>query len=215
MHDKPSLGRHWIRQLREKAELELECEMDAEETPHVAKELLHELKVYRIELEMQNETLRQTQLALEEARDRYLELFEFAPVGYVSLTPTGMISEINLTGTTLLGMDRKLIVGRRFAHFVLLEDRDRWYLYLLDLIRQPEKKDCELRLLRGDRTSFYARLHGVSRKAADGQVVVRVTLTDISEQMQMAEQLAKRTAELATARDEAQAANHPPDGTAP
>src|ERR1035437_4198138 len=69
-------------------------------------ELLHELHVYQIKLEMQNETLRQTQIALEESRDRYLDLYEFAPVGYLTLNDKGMIWEINHTGAALFDVTR-------------------------------------------------------------------------------------------------------------
>src|SRR5471032_323745 len=119
MHNTPTYGPNWIRHLREKAEQALECEIDADIPPHQLKALLHELRVYRIEMEMQNEALRETQHALEEARDRYVDLFEFSPVGYLSLTPAGMINEINLTGTTLLGADRARVMNRRFAHFIV------------------------------------------------------------------------------------------------
>ena len=89
-------------------------------------ELLHELQIHQIELEMQNEQLRSAQLALEESRDRYVNLYEFAPVGYLTLTDKGMISEINLTGSTLLKMERNKLLHRRFASLVAPKHRDRW-----------------------------------------------------------------------------------------
>src|SRR3972149_9431946 len=96
-----------------------------------SEELLHELNVYQIELEMQNDELRQTQTALEESRNRYLSLYDFAPIGYLTLTREAMISEVNLTGSALLGVERTNLLKRHFAHYVLPEDSERWHQYFL------------------------------------------------------------------------------------
>ncbi len=94
-------------------------------------ELLHELRVHQIELEMQNEALRQTQRYLEESRDRYADLYEFAPVGYLALTPEGVIEAINLTGAALLGLERKELLHRAFSTCVVPADQARWAAHVL------------------------------------------------------------------------------------
>src|ERR1035437_4930475 len=117
--------------LRGDAEAELKHTPRAEVPARSADELLHELQVHQIELEIQNETLRQAQDALEESRDRYVDLYEFAPVAYLTLSATGRIEAINLTGATLLGIERESFLHNRFTRFVASEDRDRWQRHFL------------------------------------------------------------------------------------
>jgi hypothetical protein len=85
-------------QLRAKAEVALTDSSPPETMAQSAEELLHELRVHQIELEIQNEALRQTLQALEESRDRYIDLYEFAPVAYLTLSKKGVITKLNLTG---------------------------------------------------------------------------------------------------------------------
>ena len=153
-----------------------------------AEELLHELHVSQIELEMQNEALREAQVALEESRDRYADLFEFAPVGYLTLSPSACVTAINLTGASLLGGERRSLQNRHFGRFVTPEDGDRWHRFFLESLRQPERLSCELSLLRGDGTRFDARLD-CRRHAAPvaGDPELCLTLTDIT-QLRAAEQ---------------------------
>lgn len=143
-------------------------------------ELLHELRVYQIELEMQNDELRHVYSALEQSRDRYVDLYEFAPIGYLSVTLDGVVSEINLTGATLLGTERKNLINCRFESFVVPEDRDSWHSHLLHIKQQGRKHNCELRLCRTDNTTFYARLDSLLIESAS-LPMVRVMLTDITE----------------------------------
>ena len=101
--------------LRAKAEARLAGAPPPGAPVRSAEELHLELLVHQIELEMQNEELQRAGTALEESRDRYVDLYEFAPIGYLLLGTGGMISEINLTGATLLGEERKKLLHRRFA----------------------------------------------------------------------------------------------------
>jgi len=84
--------------------------------------LLHELRVHQIELEVQNNALREAQEELESSRERYVELFDFAPVAYLTLEADGRIVEANLTASRLLGQDRAALVGRRLQTVVGLSD---------------------------------------------------------------------------------------------
>src|ERR687897_873412 len=73
--------------------------------------LLHELQVHSEEITVQNEQLLKAQAELEQTRDRYADLYDFAPIGYVSLTPDGNILEINLSGAALLGRQRRFLIN--------------------------------------------------------------------------------------------------------
>ena len=143
-----------------------------------ARKLLHELEVHQIELEMQNEALRQTQVELDSSCDRYADFFEFSPVGYLNLNQKGMIDEINLTATALLGVERSKLLHRRFSSHVVTEDRDRWQRFFLDALERDEKQTCELAIKRGAGTHFYAQLDCL--RLIKAEKTLRMVLNDIS-----------------------------------
>jgi PAS domain S-box-containing protein len=149
--------RHDLR-LRASAERQIDNAPRDEPRARPAEELLHELQVHQVELEMQNEALRQAQIALAESRDRYVDLYEFAPVGYLTLDADGMIEEINLTGATLLGREREKLLQRGFTSLVIAEDQDRWIRHFLNVKQGDGKGSVELALRRGDGTAFDAQL---------------------------------------------------------
>ena len=93
-------------------------------------ELVHELKVHQEELSAQNHQLIETQGALEESRDRYVDLYDFAPMGYMTISPSGTIRELNLTAAAVLGRERGKIVGLPFSTFVLRADKPRFSEHL-------------------------------------------------------------------------------------
>ncbi|MES2237773.1 MAG: PAS domain S-box protein [Pseudomonadota bacterium] len=159
-------------------------------------ELLHELREHQIELEMQNEELRRTQLALEESRDRYLYLYEFAPVGYFTLTDTGLITETNLTAAILLGLERKKLLQHRFDFFIHPEDRDRWCRLFTGLMQHASRERFDLRLTCGDGTLLHAHLD-IWHHASDGKASgTHIMLTDITGYVRMEQSLALNEARL-------------------
>ncbi|MDP2833214.1 MAG: EAL domain-containing protein [Pseudomonadota bacterium] len=154
-----------------------------------AEELLHELQVHQIELEMQNEDLRRAQFALEESRDRYVDLYDFAPVGYLTLTDTGLIAEANLTGAALLGVDRVKLLHRHFSRFVTPEASDYWHLQFMRVLLRDDRQICELAMRRADGSRFHAHLDCLCRAAGDQLPRVRIALTDISARRHADEEL--------------------------
>ena len=100
------------------------------ETSAARERLAHELEVHQVELELQNRELRDSQAALEESRSRYANLYDFAPVAYMTLDTRGVVQEINLTGATLLGKDRADIVGFGFLSLVRVDDAASFWAHL-------------------------------------------------------------------------------------
>ncbi|MDO8707073.1 PAS domain S-box protein [Pseudomonas sp.] len=178
-------------QLRQEAEAQLTRAPKTKVQPQPGEELLHELQVHQIELEMQNEQLRQSGVALEKSRDRYVDFYDFAPVGYITLNHEGMIDEINLTGAALLGVERNKLPHHRFAPIVATEDRDRWHLHFLNVLTHDDTLSCELALQRGDGSRFYAQLDCLRLNKDGEKPVVRIVLTDITERKNSGDKLAE------------------------
>jgi diguanylate cyclase (GGDEF)-like protein/PAS domain S-box-containing protein len=146
-------------------------------------ELLHELQVRQIKLETQNEALIEAHIALEESRARFVDFYEFAPVGYLTVTDKGLIADINQTGAALLGRERDDLLLQPFARFVEPEDADGWHLHLVGTLKTDERRSCELEL-RVDGPHVDVRLDSL-RLIKDGQTpALRVVLTDITKRMQ-------------------------------
>ncbi|MFH1811061.1 MAG: ATP-binding protein [Pseudomonadota bacterium] len=143
--------------------------------------LVHELQVHQIELELQNEELRRAQVALEASRARYFDLYDLAPVGYLTLSDTSQILEANLTAAGLLGVARGELVDRMITHFVLPADQDIFYRYRKALFDSGHPQVCELRLLRQDSEPFWARLDATLVQAAEGGPRCRIAFSDIGE----------------------------------
>jgi len=203
--------------LRAEAERQIDRAPPGEPLAGSPDDLLHELQVHQVELEMQNEALRRSQAELEASRDRYVDLYDFAPVGYLTLDANGMIEELNLTAATLLGAERKALLTRRFTAQVIAEDQNRWLTLFLVVMKQDDKGSIEVTMQRCDDTVFPALLD-CQRMMVAGNASLRIALTDISARKQLEAELAQhrdhleqlvfaRTAELAQAKDAAEAAN--------
>lgn len=157
--------------------------------------ILHELRVHQIELEMQNEELRTAQMQIIAGRARYLDLYDLAPVGYCTISEKGIIFETNLTLTTMLGVNRQILIKKPFSAFILREDQDIYYLLLKETFDTDKPQTCELRMARSDKTAFWAFLQASALQDEDGTKSVRVAISDFSKQKMAEDQLRASEAE--------------------
>jgi two-component system, cell cycle sensor histidine kinase and response regulator CckA len=147
---------------------------------------VHELRVHQIELEMQNEELRGLRNEVEAARDKYCDLYDFAPVGYFTLDTNGGIQEVNLTGASLLGEERRRLFGTLFYRFISKEDHDVFYKHQ-NLVSVTEiSQNCKLRMKKKDGVQFHARVKSI---AVPGSRLIRTVVSDISEQVRLESRL--------------------------
>jgi len=155
---------------------------DLEAPPlEVALRALHELRVHQIELEMQNEELRRTQQELEASRERYFDLYDLAPVGYLTLSEKGLILEANLTAAKLLGVARSALVKQPLSRFILPADQDIHYQHRKQLLATAAPQSWELRLLRKAAEPFWARVEATTAQDSDGASAWRAVVSDITE----------------------------------
>ena len=142
--------------------------------------MLHELKVHQIELELQNEELRRTQLQLEASRARYFDLYDLAPVGYFTLSETGIIQEANGTAANLLGVLPGALVDKPLNRFVAFEDQDAYYRHRKQLVANGVAEACELRMKRSDGEPCWVLFDATTTKDASGALMCRAVLSDIN-----------------------------------
>lgn len=185
-HESPS-----AETLREQAERELRASpRPADVDLRDPAALLHELQVHQIELEHQNEELRRALLEAEEARSRYLDLFDFAPIGYFTFDRHGVIQEVNLAASAMLGVSRERLGGRRFPVFVTPECRSHFASLLKRIFDSGEKRGVELTLLRPDAAPFWVQLEGTALDQGGYPArLCRMAMMDITVQKQVQQEV--------------------------
>ncbi len=168
--------------LRERAEELLRTQ--PEEVPAVptkdVQQLVYELNVYQMELEIQNQELRETQLELANMRDCYADLYEFAPIGYITLNKEGKIQEANLTAALLLGVERDNLLQANLSKFVTPDSQDALYLHRQAVFSSEEKLTCEIETVSPKGNSLWLRLESI-RFGEKQDWRCRTVLVDITE----------------------------------
>lgn len=156
-------------------------------------QLIDELRLHQIELEMQNEELKKSQDELEKSRDKYNDLYNFAPTGYLTVSNAGMIEEANLRAVQLLGVPRLSLIGRPIDRFISSEDGDVFYLHRRSCLDQQVRQTCEIRMVKGDGTVFFAQLESVAVVQDNEQPVqLRISIIDLTERKRMEKELEVR-----------------------
>ncbi len=184
-------------ELRRKAEHDLRDEkLDIENmSEDEILKTMHELHVHQLELEMQNEELRRARVELEDSRNKYTDLFEFAPIGYFILDKKGVIEQVNLTATSMLGIERTFLLNQIFSLYIEnKEDRDVFYMNRGEVLKTGTKTRCDLKMNNKVKGEFLAELLIEPIKDSDGQVThCRVALIDITDRnyVRQIERLAK------------------------
>ena len=182
--------------LRKKAEAKLKKQEKTQEnlSGQSVRELAHELGTHQIELEMQNEELRRARDELEASRSKYVDLYDFAPVGYFTLDKNGLIVEVNLTGAEMLGMNRRLLLKKPIGSFLAGQaDRDIFHLHRREVLQTQGRQTCEVMIRKKDAPAFVAQIISMPMEAGAGHS--RMSLIDIS-QRRLAEGLRSAHAEI-------------------
>jgi len=183
-------------QLRRRAEDRLDAKASELHPPSSkidAKRLVHELEVHQIELTMQNEELKLAREELEIILRKYTDLYDFAPVGYITVASNGNILAANLTCAGLLGIERSALMNRPFRNFVHANDIPSFNTFL-DLIFVNQKKaTCEVMLLHEKGHTFFVQIEAISFGAGEECLMA---LIDISERKQAQKELALKMIQL-------------------
>lgn len=149
-------------------------------------EVLHELHFYHADLEVQNEELRRTQVALEEARDLYFDLYDLAPVGYLSLNEAWLIKRGNLTAADMLGVPRRELTGQTLSRFIDNDHNDRFLTYHKKVSEAVGKEICELLFATATGKSFYAQMECAPERGDQGEFTgCRTVLVDITQRKRL------------------------------
>lgn len=154
-----------------------------------SQKIVHELKVHQIELEMQNEDLLSIQKELHRTKKRYFDLYEMAPVSYCTLNQDGIIQEVNLATSDLLGIDANELINQPLTNFIFQEDQDAYYLYRKKSMTSNEKEEHELRMTKADKTPFWVHLTALAEINTKEEALLRLVINDISERKLFEESL--------------------------
>ena len=160
-------------------------------------QLVHELQIHQIELEMQNDELRRTQLELQAARDRYVGLYDFSPAGHLTLNTHGKIMEANLRAGTMLGINRKELIGQTLARFLTSDDQDIFHRHCQDVLKTGTRQACEVHFREGTGASRCVYFESLALHDETGHLTHwRTAILDVSDRKLAEEVVSAHRAQL-------------------
>lgn len=161
------------------------------------KKLVELLQIHQIELEHQNQELRITQAELEVSRNKYVNLFDFSPIPYVSLDSEGIIKEVNLSAGKMLGLDRSKLIGKKFIAYIAIEYRDIYNSFIKNVFNSLVKHSCELNLFNKDKQIFQVLVEGLEfDNAPESGQLCQVAVIDLTEHKKIEASLKDTTEKL-------------------
>ena len=149
----------------------------------VKDELIQELRTHQAELEIQNEELRESQLKLEVSQRKYWDLYDFAPIGYLTLDTSNIIKQINLSGADLLEKHRKYLIGMSFIVFLTSKSRSLFHQHIKNVLKTGMDRYCDLELIRNEGKPVDIHIK-TSLLIEEGIITFRIALVDISKTKQ-------------------------------
>ena len=171
-----------IDKLRQRAEKLLKDTQQNLDTPRSETDnlkLIHELEVHQIELEMQKDELILAKEKAEQAENKFTELYDFAPSGYLTLSKEGEIAELNFRAAHLLGMERSYLINKRFTLFVSSDTRAVFYHFIQNIFQTKTKGSCEVKLLTNDDSPKYVLVKGIPGNQDDSCLITLVDITEL------------------------------------
>jgi PAS domain S-box-containing protein len=172
------------------------------------KKLVQELGTHQIELEMQNEELRRAQSELEASRRKYADLHDFSPMGYFTFDKSGLVREVNHTGAEMLGMEKRLLIGKPFQSCIKPDGRSLFREHLQEVFRQQTRQTCEISLTNKNGVEFPAQVQSIVVDSGEGTIdSCRTAVSDITERKKAEEEVGRLNKELQASLDELKAVN--------
>ena len=159
-------------------------ELPLPQSQEATQRIVHDLEAQRVELAIENEALREAKLDVQEALEKYTDLYEFAPTGYFTLDRNGTVTAVNLAAANLLRIERSLLLGRSFEEFVTVEYRPTFTAFLASVFAGQASQTCKVVLL--DNVSVPLDIQIEATACASGQecrlALINITGRDQSDQ---------------------------------